>query len=84
MAGRGTCRRRGALGRLGDEEGWSGQCLGGGGVAGDAPQRRHGVGGRAARSGAPAPPLLLLGVEVSEGEWGVVVWCKGEPGVELK
>ena len=35
-------------------------------------------GGRAARRGAPAPPQLLLGVEVSEGEWGVVVWCKGE------
>ena len=39
----GTCRRRGTPGRLGGDGGRSGQQHGGGGVAGDAPPRRHGV-----------------------------------------
>ena len=38
-----TCRRRGALGRLGGEGWWSGQQQGGGGVAGDGPQRWRGA-----------------------------------------
>ena len=39
----GTCRRREARGRLGGDGGLSGQQLGGGGVAGDGPPRRHDV-----------------------------------------
>ena len=38
-----TCRRRGAAGRLGVDGGRLGQQQGGGGVAGDAPPRRHSV-----------------------------------------
>ena len=83
----GTCRRRGTPGRLGVEGGCSGKLLGGGGVAGDAPRRRH---------GAVAEPLgfelrLLLRCFWVEGEWcgtgvvsrvakGVSFYSSGELG----
>ena len=55
--------------------------LGTGGVAGDEPQWRHGL---AAEWLEMELIELLSGCTWVKGEWGVVVWCKGEPGVELK
>ena len=64
----GTCRRRGTPGRLGGEGGWSGQLLGGGGVAGDAPPRGQGA------------VAEQLGVElrlILRCTWVEGVWCGG-------
>ena len=70
----GTCRRRGAPGRLGGEGGWPGQLLGGGGVAGDAPPRRHG----AVAEQLGVELRLLLCCTWVKGGVVVVVWWSVE------